>query len=74
MVHTTTLGNLRGRGQFVIGVLCWAAVAGFLMASAGWLLIFYHYGLALAERLRLSSPPSWTCLYNPSHSASSPPG
>ena len=54
MVHTAALGNLRGRGQFVIGVLCWAAVAGFLMAGAGWLLIFYHYGLAMAERLRLS--------------------
>jgi hypothetical protein len=54
MVHATALYDLRRRGQFVVGALCSAAAAGFLFAAAGSLLVFYHYGLALAERLRLS--------------------
>lgn len=54
MVHATALSDLRRRGQFVIGALCWAACVGFLFAAAGSLLVFYHYGLELAERARLS--------------------
>lgn len=54
MVHASALYDLRRRGQFVVGALCWAAVAGFLFAAAGSLLVFYHYGLELAERARLS--------------------
>jgi len=54
MVQAMALSDLRRRGQFVFGALCWAAVAGFAMAAAGSLLIFYHYGLEIAERGRLS--------------------
>ena len=67
--HTTVLGDLRRRGQFVMGALFWAGAAGFLFTLAGSLLVFYHYGLALAERLRTSlgfrapvSGPDWYLL------------
>ena len=53
MMHATALNDLRRRGQFVVGALCWAAVAGFVVTGAGSLLIFYHYGLSLAERTRV---------------------
>lgn len=52
-MHATALNDLRRRGQFVVGALCWAAVAGFLATGAGWLLVFYHYGLSLAEHTRI---------------------
>lgn len=52
--HATALYGLRRRGQFLAGALLWAAAAGLVFAASGSLLVFYHYGLALAERLRLS--------------------
>ena len=54
MANATALQDLRRRGQFVVGALCWAALGGFVFAAAGWLLVFYHYGLELAERMRVS--------------------
>lgn len=67
--HTTVLGDLRRRGQFVMGALFWAGAAGFLVTLGGSLLVFYHYGIALAERLRTSlgfhapaSGPDWYLL------------
>lgn len=48
------LAGLRRRGQFVMAALCWLAVGGLLVALAGWLAVFFHYGVSLAERLRVS--------------------
>jgi hypothetical protein len=48
------LESLRGRGQFLISGLLWAACAGLLVVLSGYVLILYHYGVALAERVRLS--------------------
>ncbi len=56
-LHSTTpalLAGLRRRGQFVMAALCWLALGGFLVALAGWLAVFFHYGVSLAERLRVS--------------------
>ncbi len=55
------LEGLRHRGQFLISGLLWAAAAGLLIVLSGYVLILYHYGIALAERIRLSlgfTPPS----------------
>jgi hypothetical protein len=57
----SSLIDLRRRGQFLIGVLLWAAVGGFGVVISGYALILYHYGISLAERARLSlgfAPPS----------------
>jgi hypothetical protein len=48
------LEGLRRRGQFLISGLLWAAAAGLLVIISGYALILYHYGIALAERFRLS--------------------
>ncbi len=48
------LESLRRRGQFLISGLLWAAAAGLLVVLSGYVLILYHYGVALAERIRLS--------------------
>lgn len=53
--------GLRRRGQFLISLLLWAAVGGFLIVTSGSVLVVYHYGISLAERARLSlgfAPPS----------------
>ena len=56
------LSSLRRRGQFLVSSLMWAAVAGLAILLSGYLLILYHYGLVLAERIRGSlgwhAPPS----------------
>ncbi len=44
--------GMRRRGQFLISGLLWAAAAGLLVVLSGYSLIFYHYEVALAERLR----------------------
>jgi hypothetical protein len=63
------LEGLRHRGQFLISGLLWAAVAGLLIIISGYALILYHYGIAMAERVRSSfgvvSPahgPDWFML------------
>jgi hypothetical protein len=48
------LEGLRHRGQFLISGLLWAAVAGLLIVISGYALILYHYGIAMAERVRSS--------------------
>jgi hypothetical protein len=63
------LESLRRRGQFLISGLLWAAAAGLLVVLSGYVLILYHYGVALVERFRLSlglappiSGPDWFML------------
>jgi hypothetical protein len=56
----SSLVDLRRRGQFLIGVLLWAAVGGFLVVVSGYALVVYHYTISLAERVRLGlgfAPP-----------------
>lgn len=48
------LESLRRRGQFLISGLLWAAAAGLFVILSGYLLILYHYAIALAERVRSS--------------------
>ena len=48
------LVGLRRRGQFLISGLLWAAVAGFVVVLSGYVLILYHYAIAMAERIRTS--------------------
>lgn len=48
------LEGLRHRGQFLISGLLWAAVLGLLIVISGYALILYHYGIAMAERVRSS--------------------
>ncbi len=48
------LEGLRRRGQLLISGLLWAAAAGLLIVLSGYALILYHYGIALAERVRVS--------------------
>ena len=48
------LVGLRRRGQFLISGLLWAAVAGFVAVLSGYILILYHYAIAMAERIRTS--------------------
>jgi hypothetical protein len=43
---------LRRRGQFLVGVLLWAAVGGFVIVLTGYALLLYHFEMALAERIR----------------------
>ena len=50
----SALSDLRRRGQFLVAMLCWASAAGFCILLSGYLLVLYHYGLALAERVRSS--------------------
>lgn len=55
------LVDLRRRGQFLVGMLLWAAAGGLLVVLSGYALILYHYGISLAERVRASlgfAPPS----------------
>jgi hypothetical protein len=52
--ESPALIDLRRRGQFLISGLLWAAAAGFGLVLSGYVLVVYHYGLALAERLRVS--------------------
>lgn len=54
MSQTPVLSGLRRRGQFLVAAVLWAATAGFVVMAAGYALVLYHYGLSLAERLRLS--------------------
>src|SRR4051794_23775248 len=54
------LVDLRRRGQFLFGVLLWASAAGFLVVACSGALVTYHYGISLAERVRLGlgfAPP-----------------
>src|SRR4051794_26937572 len=67
--ESSALIDLRRRGQFLISGLLWAATAGFSLVLSGYVLVVYHYGLALAERLRASfglepprSGPDWFML------------
>jgi len=56
-LHSATpalLAGLRRRGQFVMAALCLLALGGLAVALAGWLAVFFHYGVSLAERLRVS--------------------
>ena len=53
--------GLRRRGQFLISGLLWGAAGGTTILVSGYVLILYHYLLALAERVRTSLgivPPS----------------
>ena len=54
------LRDLRRRGQFLIGVLLWAAAGGLLVVVCSGALVTYHYAISLAERVRLGlgfAPP-----------------
>jgi hypothetical protein len=58
----SSLIGLRRRGQFLISLLLWAAVGGFLVVTSGSVLVVYHYAISLAEGARLSlgfAPPSY---------------
>jgi len=58
--ESAALAGLRRRGQFLISGLLWAAAAGMLVVLSGYALVIYHYGLALADRIRSSfgfAPP-----------------
>jgi hypothetical protein len=46
--------DLRRRGQFLFGVLLWAAVGGLLVVACSGALVIYHYAISLAERARLA--------------------
>ena len=52
--ESPALEGLRRRGQFLISGLLWAAVGGLFVVLSGYVLILYHYVLALAERIRTS--------------------
>src|SRR5205814_6004930 len=55
------LEGVRRRGQFLIASLLWACAAGFLIVTSGYLVLLYHYGLGLVDRVRAgvgSHPPS----------------
>lgn len=52
--ESSALEGLRCRGQVLISGLLWAAAAGMLVVLSGYALIFYHYAIALAERMRAS--------------------
>jgi hypothetical protein len=55
------LEGVRRRGQFLIAGLLWACAVGFLILLSGYLVLLYHYGLSLADRLRAgigSHPPA----------------
>lgn len=63
------LEGVRRRGQFLIAGLLWGCAAGFLILLSGYLVLLYHYGLSLAERLRAGvgyrppvSGPDWVLL------------
>ncbi len=58
--ESAALAGLRRRGLFLISGLLCAAAAGMLVVLSGYALVIYHYGLALAERIRSSfglAPP-----------------
>jgi hypothetical protein len=46
------LEGVRRRGQFLITGLLWACVGGLLILLSGYVLLLYHYGLGLADRVR----------------------
>ena len=55
------LVELRRRGQFLFGVVLWAAAGGLLIVACSGALVSYHYAISLAERARLGLgfvPPS----------------
>src|SRR5205807_7869033 len=49
---SSVLEGVRRRGQFLIAALLWACAAGFLILVSGYLVLLYHYGLSLADRVR----------------------
>jgi hypothetical protein len=51
---SAALEGLRRRGQVLISGLLWAAAAGMFVVLSGYVLILYHYAVALAERARSS--------------------
>ena len=52
--ESVALAGLRRRRQFLISSLLWAAAAALAVFVSGYLLIVYHYALALAEIVRAS--------------------
>lgn len=46
------LESVRRRGQFLIAALLWASAGGFFILLSGYVVVLYHYGLGLADRLR----------------------
>jgi hypothetical protein len=46
------LSNVRQRGVFLISALFWASTAGLILFLAGYTIVFFHYSLAIAEKLR----------------------
>src|SRR5881227_2016304 len=52
--------DLRRRGQMLFGALLWASAGGLLVLASSCVLVTYHYGISLAERVRLGlgfAPP-----------------
>ena len=50
--ETALLEGVRRRGQFLITGLLWACVGGLLILLSGYLVVLYHYGLGVADRIR----------------------
>lgn len=48
----SALVDLRRRGQFVFGVLLWAAAGALLVVACSGALVIYNYAISLAERAR----------------------
>lgn len=46
------LEGVRRRGQFLISGMLWACVGGLLILLSGYLVVLFHYGLGLADRVR----------------------
>jgi hypothetical protein len=56
------LTDLRHRGQFLMAVLLWAAAGGLVVVACSGALVTYHYGISLAERVRVAlgyAPPHY---------------